>query len=65
MRYNMSIPPRIMEIAREAAESMTISLITSSEREELARIYTRATGDEIDAWCDACIYKAAIYVYNN
>lgn len=54
-----------MEIAREAAESMTISLITSSEREELARIYTRATGDEIDAWCDACIYKAAIYVYNN
>ena len=61
----MSVPPRIMEIAREAAESMTISLITSSEREERAKIYSRETGEEIYAWCDACIYKAAIYVYNN
>ena len=61
----MNITPRIREIANEAAQNMTISLITSDEREELAAIYKEAKGEDIDAWCDACIFKAAMFVYNN
>jgi len=61
----MNITPRIREIANEAAQNMTISLITSDEREELAAIYKEAKGETIDAWCDACIFKAAMFVYNN
>ena len=61
----MNITPRIKEIAEEAAENMTISLINSDERKQLADIYREGTGDEIDIWCEACVFKAALYVYNN
>lgn len=60
----MCVSPRIMEIAKEAAKTMTISLITSDERDEFVKYYKEATGNEINAWCDACIFKAAMYVYN-
>ena len=61
----MNITPRIKEIAEEAAENMTISLINSDERKQLADIYREGTGYEIDTWCEACVFKAALYVYNN
>ena len=61
----MNITPRIKEIAEEAAENMTISLINSDERKQLADIYREGTGDESDTWCEACVFKAALYVYNN
>lgn len=61
----MNITPRIKEISEEAAENMTISLINSDERKQLADIYREGTGDEIDTWCEACVFKAALYVYNN
>ena len=61
----MNITPRIKEIAAEAAENMTISLINYDERKQLADIYREGTGDEIDTWCEACVLQAALYAYNN
>lgn len=48
---------RLMEIINEATQQQTISRITWEERQEMAEIYKKITGEQVNPSCNACMIK--------
>lgn len=48
---------RLMEIINEATRQNTISRITWDERQEMAEIYKKITGEQVNPSCNACIIR--------
>jgi hypothetical protein len=48
---------RLREIINEATQQQTISRITWEERQEMAEIYKKITGEQVNPSCNACMIK--------
>ena len=56
--------PRIYAIIEEGAKTLSISRITSDEKEILGILYKEHTGEDLNLFCGGCLVGACVALYN-